>query len=136
MQALLIWMAVTRIGHIRQSNGAVQYIQIRSDKNNSGIVSTTSGGKLRKVKLTFTSESVKKNTANRVVEVYGSQTAYKSPTELYNDDTKGTLITSFTYVSNDTLTYEFAVSDDYEFVGLRSKSGAIYIEDIQITWEK
>ena len=119
-----------------QSNGAVEFIQIRSDKNNSGIVSTTSGGKLRKVKLTFTSESVKKNTANRVVEVYASNTAYISPTELYNDDTKGTLITSFTYVSNDTLTYEFAVSDDYEFVGLRSKSGAIYIEDIQITWEK
>lgn len=119
-----------------QSNGGQQYIQIRSDNANSGLVSVISGGKVRKVEISFTAEAVKKNTAGRTVDVYVSNTAFTAPTDLYDEAKQGKKVASFAYSSNDTLTYSIDLSDDYQFVGLRSASGAIYLDNIQITWEK
>jgi hypothetical protein len=119
-----------------QSNGGQKYIQIRSDNDNSGLVSVTSGGKVRKVEISFTAEAVKKNTAGRTVDVYVSNTAFTAPTDLYDTAKQGKKVASFAYSSNDTLTYSIDLSDDYQFVGLRSASGAIYLGNIQITWEK
>lgn len=118
-----------------QSNGGKSYIQLRSTNNNSGIVSTVSGGKVRKVEVTFTAESVIGNTAGRAVDVYVSNTAYTATTDLYDTDKQGTKIASFVYQSNENLTYSIEITEDYEYVGLRSKKDAIYIESIEITWE-
>ncbi|MBR1880292.1 MAG: hypothetical protein IJ804_06060 [Prevotella sp.] len=108
------------------SSGTAQYIQLRTNNNNSGIITTTSGGKLKSVTITFNAK-----TTDRAIEVYGKNEAYTAATDLYGD-AKGTLLKSI--AANDeskTLTVE----GDYTFVGLKSASGAIYVDKIEITWE-
>jgi hypothetical protein len=110
------------------SSGVDQYIQLRTNNNNAGIITTTSGGKLKSVTITFHATT---NTS-RAIEIYGKNEAYTAATELYNADTKGTLLKTINFTDDDkTLTVE----GDYTFVGLKSASGAIYVDKIEITWE-
>lgn len=96
-------------------------IQLRSKSSNSGIVSTTSGGKVKSVKITVASGS-------NTVDIYGSNTAYTSAADLYGSSTQGTKVGSVT--STGTITF----TDDYEYVGIRSYNGAIYLSSVEITW--
>ena len=108
------------------SSGTAQYIQLRSNNNNSGIVTTASGGKLKSVTITFNAK-----TTDRKVQVYAKNEAYTAATDLYSEATQGTLLKEI--AANDeskTLTVE----GDYAFVGLRSASGALYVDKIEITW--
>ena len=110
-----------------QSAGGNSSIQLRSDKSNSGVITTASGGKVKKVTVTWNS-----NTASgRTLQVYGKSTAYSAPTDLYSSTTQGTLLGT---IVNGTST-ELVISGDYTFIGLRSASGAMYLTEIQITWE-
>lgn len=110
-----------------QSAGGNEAIQLRSNNNNSGIVTTTSGGKVKKVVLTWNS-----NTASgRTVNVYGSNTAYTDATDLYDAEKKGTELGT---IVNGTST-ELNITGDYAYVGLRSNSGALYLDEVAITWE-
>ena len=97
-------------------------IQLRSKNSNSGIVSTTSGGKVKSVKITVGSGS-------NTIDVYGSNTAYTGATDLYDNNKQGTKIGSVT--STGTITFD----EDYTYVGIRSNSGAIYLSKIDIEWE-
>lgn len=97
-------------------------IQLRSKYSNSGIVSTTSGGKVKSVKITVGSGS-------NTIDVYGSNTAYTAATDLYDTNRQGTNIGSVT--STETITF----TEDYTYVGIRSRSGAIYLSQIDIVWE-
>lgn len=101
-------------------------IQLRSKNSNSGIVTTTSGGKVRKIVLTWNSET----SANQVVEIYGLNTPYTSAANLYTSG-KGTLLGSITKGTSTELT----VTGDYKYFGLRSKSGAVYLDQIKVTYE-
>ena len=105
----------------KDSNGN---IQLRSKSSNSGIVSTTSGGTVKSVKITVGSGS-------NTIDVYGSNTAYSDASNLYDNDNKGTKIGSLTKTG----TVTFPTETDYEYVGIRSNSGAIYLSKIEITWE-
>ena len=108
-----------------QSAGGNDAIQLRSNNSNSGIITTTSGGKATKVSVTWNT-----NTADdRTLNVYGKNTAYSSPTDLYGD-AAGTLIGTIVIGTSTELT----ISGDYEYIGLRSASGAMYLDEIQITW--
>ena len=108
-----------------QSAGGNNAIQLRSNNSNSGIITTTSGGKATKVSVTWNT-----NTADdRTLNVYGKNTAYSSPTDLY-DNAAGTLIGTIIKGTSTELT----ISGDYEYIGLRSASGAMYLDKIQITW--
>ena len=110
-----------------QSAGGNESIQLRSNNSNSGIITTASGGTVTNVTVTWN-----ENTANgRTLNVYGSHTAYTSPTELYDPDAQGTLLGT---IVNGTNT-ELEITDSYEFLGLRSASGAMYLTEIDITWE-
>ena len=110
-----------------QSAGGNSSIQLRSDKSNSGVITTASGGKVKKVKVEWNS-----NTASgRTLQVYGKSTTYSAPTDLYSSATQGTLLGT---IVNGTST-ELVISGDYAFIGLRSASGAMYLTEIQITWE-
>ena len=91
-------------------------IQLRSKNSNSGIVSTTSGGKVKSVKINVGSGS-------NTVDVYGSNTAYTSASDLYGNN-QGTKIGSLT--SNGTISF----TSDYTYVGIRSYNGAIYLSSI------
>ena len=109
-----------------QSAGSNDAIQLRSNNSNSGIITTTSGGKATKVSVTWNT-----NTADgRTLNVYGKNSAYTSPTELYNNSTYGTLLGTIICGTSTELT----ISSDYEYIGLRSASGAMYLDNIQITW--
>ena len=111
-------------GNSAGGNGS---IQLRSDKSSSGIVTTTSGGKVTKVVVTW-----KNNTTNgRTLDVYGKNTAYSTASDLYNSSTQGTKLGSIVYGTSTELT----ISGDYTFVGLRSNSGAMYLTKIEITWD-
>ena len=65
------------------------------------------------------------------MDVYGKNSEYSSPTELYNTSTQGTKLGSIKYGTSTELTIE----GDYEYIGLRSNSGAMYLTSISITWE-
>ena len=97
-------------------------IMFRSKNSNSGIVSITSGGRVHSVVITYESGS-------NTIDIYGSHNAYGAATDLYGDN-QGTLIGSL----SGTGTVEF--TDDYEYVGIRSNSGAVYITKIEIVWEQ
>ena len=109
-----------------QSGGGNESIQLRSNNSNSGIITTASGGTLANVTVIWNS-----NTNNgRTLNVYGSHSAYTSPTELYNDGTSGELLGTIVKGESE----ELAISGSYEYLGLRSASGAMYLTEIDITW--
>lgn len=100
-------------------------IQIASDRP-KGIVTTTSGGKVKKV-------SVKWNVSTKegyTLEVYGKNSAYTGASDLYNLSSDGDLLGEITYGTNK----ELEIAGNYEYVGLRSKSGALYLNEIDIDW--
>ena len=108
-----------------QSSGTYQSIQLRSNNNNSGIVTTTSAGKVTKVTVTWNN-----NTQNgRTLNVYGKNTAYTAATDLYGDNA-GTLLGT---IVKGTST-ELNITGNYAFIGLRSASSAMYLDEIDITW--
>ena len=111
-----------------QSAGDHSSIQLRSNNSNSGIVTTTSGGNVKKVVVSWNSNT----TSGRTLNVYGKNTAYSAATDLYNTSTQGTLLGTIVYGTSTELT----ISGDYEYIGLRSSSGAMYLESITITWEQ
>ena len=111
-----------------QSNAGVSYIQLRTTNSNSGIVTTTSGGKVRSITITWAS-----NTGDgKTLDVYGKNSPYNSAADLFSStaSTKGTKIGTLTKGQSNTLT----ITGDYEYIGMRSTSGAIYITELGITW--
>ena len=107
-------------------------IQLRSDKDKngyySGVVTTASRGKVKKVIVEW-NELTTNNT--RELNVYCSNNPYSTPNDLYADATDGDLIGS---IKRSGAT-ELSIDGDYKYVGLRSKSGAMYINSITIIWE-
>lgn len=106
-----------------ESSGAT--IQLRSDKSTSGIVTTSSGGKVLRVELEWNSATVN----GRTVQVYGKNTAYSDPSDLYNSSTQGTLIGELVKGST-----TLNVTSDYQYIGIRSKSNPLYLNQIRVYW--
>lgn len=101
-------------------------IQLRSSNNNSGIVSTTSGGKVKKISVTWDSST----TSGRTLDIYGSNTPYKSASDVYNPSNKGTRLGSIVCGTSN----ELVIDSDYDYIGMRSHDGTMYLSDISITW--
>ena len=111
----------------KESN--LTFIQIRTTNSNSGIVTTTSGGKARKVVVSWTSS---KGSNGNTIDIYGKATAYSSASDLFgNADAQGTKLGS---IVRGTST-ELSINDDYAFIGIRSNSGTCYLDEIDIYWE-
>ena len=107
--------------------GGNSSIQLRSSNSNSGIVTTKSGGNVKKIVLEWNS-----NTASgRIVDVYGSNEAYSAASDLYNSATQGTKIGSIVYGTST----ELEIADSYTYIGLRSNKNALYLAKITITWD-
>lgn len=105
-------------------------IQFRSS-NGSGIVATNSGGKIRRVSLAWGS-----TTTGRSLQVYGSHAAYTTATNLHNASTQGTLLGEITNSATAGLTTtNLDIAADWEFVGVRSRSGAMYLASVTFDWE-
>ena len=107
-------------------NNSGDCIQLRSNGSNSGIISTASPGKVKKVTVDWNSATA----SGRTLNVYGSNTAYSAATDLYASNTQGTLLGTIVNGSSTELT----ISGDYAYVGLRSASGAMYLDEIDIDW--
>ncbi len=112
-------------GYTASGNASIQL----NDDNNAGIVTTTSGGKVRKVSVIWNG-----STANgRVLQIYGSHTPYKSVDDLYYDSEQGTLLGSLSMGWPST---DFYIDGDWEYVGLRSYDKTLYITEIDVAWEE
>ena len=104
-----------------------EYVQLKSSGSTSGIVTTKSAGNVSKVIVVWDAST----TDGRTLDIYGKNTAYSAASDLYNDsNTQGTKLGS---IVKGTST-ELAIEGDYAFIGLRSKSGAMYLTQIQIVW--
>lgn len=119
--------AVYAGNNAKTSDGA---IQLRSDKSVSGIVSTTSGGKVTKVSVEWAS-----NTTNgRVINVYGNTNPYTAASNLYSTGVNTNQGTKIGTIVCGTST-ELVIDGDYPYIGIRSNSGALYLNSVSITWE-
>lgn len=101
-------------------------IQIKTDKQNkdyTGIVSSVSGGKIKKI--TISGVQSKKS-----IDIYCSNNVYSSPDDLFGSKA-GTKVGTITS-SNSSV----EISDDYSYIGIRSNNGAVYMYKITIVWEK
>ena len=110
-----------------KSAGDKGAIQIRTKNNDSGIITTASGGKLKKVTVVWNTGT----TSGRTLDIYGKNSAYSAATDLYEQSTQGTKLGSIAFGSGTELT----ITGDYTYIGLRSKDGAMYFDSITITWE-
>lgn len=106
----------------KSNKGAIQM----NGKEQIGIVSTTSGGKVLTVSVVWNAE-----TADRTLDIYGSNTPYKSAADLYTN-AQGTKIGSIAK-SGETTTV--TIEGDYYYVGLRSNDKAMYLDSIMIEWD-
>ena len=112
-----------------QSAGGGNSIQIRSKNSNSGIITTGTAGYARTVTVKWNTNNT---TRGRTLNVYGKNTAYLSPEQLYSSES-GELIG--TIVLGDSDTGSLSIEDDYSFIGLCSNDGAIYLNEIDVEWE-
>lgn len=101
-------------------------IQIRSNNDNSGIVTTTSGGTATMITVSWNGSTQ----AGRVLNVYGKHTAYESPADLYSNSTQGASLGTIVKGTSTSLN----ISGDYEYIGIRSNDGAIYLDSINVRW--
>ncbi len=109
-----------------QSAGGNSSIQLRSENSNAGIITTESGGTVQSIKVIWES-----HTANgRTLNIYGKHTAYSAATDLYNASTQGDLLGTIVCGASD----ELVLDGSYEYIGLRSNSGAMYLTEVDITW--
>lgn len=111
------------------SAGSHDAIQLRSNNSNSGIVTTVSGGKVKKIIVEWEGNTL----AGRTLNVYGKNSAYTDPTDLYNDSKSKSGEELGTIVKGTST--ELEITGDYTYVGLRSNSGAMFITSITIIWE-
>ena len=94
----------------------------------SGIVTTASGGRASKVVVVWDEGGM----SNIALDVYGQNTAYSSPADLYGKNPKGKKLGSITKGKTTTL----VINGDYEYIGLVASTNTLYIESISITWSK
>ena len=109
------------------SSGTGKYIQLRSNKSDAGIVTTTSGGRLKSVTIAFNA-----STTDRAIDIYGKNEPYEAGPDMYDDSKKGELIGSI--AANDE-SFTVTPEANYKYVGMVAHNGAIYIDKITVVWE-
>ncbi len=110
------------------SFGSSDTIQLKSKDNISGVVSTTSGGNVKKVSVIWNDNT----TAGRTLNIFAKNTAYASPSDLYNVNNQGTLVG--TIVKGTSVSFE--INGDYRYVGVCSDDGAMYLTELHFKWEE
>ena len=110
--------------YVGQSAGGNNAIQIRSKNNNSGVVTTKSGGVIKKISVKFATSG------DRELNIYGKNEAYTAATELYDESAQGKLLGTITSSAT-----ELNIDGDYTYIGFRSAEGAMYLSEVQITWD-
>jgi len=121
--------AGTGVKYAGYSGGSNESIQLNNNTTNKyGIVSTStlSGMKIASVTIDWNT-----NTASgRVLNVFGSNTAYTSYEDVYDSNKRGSIVGTIVKGTSTTLTF----SSKYTYVGFQSNSGAMYLNSISIKW--
>ena len=115
-------------GNSAGGNKNMHVIQLRSEKSPSGIVTTEYDGSSYLSSVTVKWNA--KTASDRKLDIYGSNAPYKSPIDLYSDPPSGTLLGSITNGASTSLT----ITGEYKYIGLRSNSGAMYLDEIIVTY--
>ena len=105
--------------------GNVDYIRMRNT-DNSGIITTTSGGKIKSITIVWSTD----NMPGRTIDVYAKTSPYTSTNNLYDKKKRGSLIGTIT--QSDTSIENI---EGYSYIGIRASNGAVYLDEIRITWE-
>lgn len=107
--------------------------RLRTDGNSAGIVTTTSGGYVRAVRVSlpaFTSNG------SRSIDIYASNTAYDGPADLFDNATAGTRVGSVTVTKDEgPVDKTIWLEDAYQYVAFRSQSGSTLISEIAVKWD-
>ena len=112
-------------GYTASGNASIQL----NDDNKAGIITTTSGGKVRRISAVWNG-----STANgRSLAIYVSHTPFKSVDDLYAKSTQGELLG---YLSMGWPSTSIQINDDWEYIALRSYDKTLYITEIDIAWEE
>ena len=113
---------------VYSGKSAANYGSIQLNNPNDrkpGIVATASSGVVSSISVTWNS-----NTASgRTLEIYGKNTAYSAPSDLYGD-AKGTLVGTIVKGTNTSLDFE----TQYRYIGIKA-TAALYLESIDIVWQ-
>ena len=119
--------ATSGVTYKGQSAGGNNSIQIRSDKSSSGVVVKTNpnGAKASSVTVTWNSNT----SSGRTLNVYGKNTAYTAPSDLYGNNS-GTLLGTIVKGTSTSLT----ITGEYEYIGFRSNGSAMYLDEVNIQW--
>lgn len=112
--------------NMKSSKGNIQI-----NKTPSGVVSTQSKGFLKTISVTFASENDSKHNG---VDVYANVTPYETAADLYDTDKQGVKVATLSDIVG-SKTVSFTVTNgNYPYIGIRSHSGVVYIEQIAIAW--
>ncbi len=105
-------------------------IQLRTSDSESGIVVTAANGEkiVKSVSIAYQTAP----TNERKLQVYGKHTTYGSAANLYSSEAtvQGTLIGEIAADGS----LDCTSTEEYEYIGLRSSDGAIYVAVIMIEW--
>ena len=104
-------------------------IQLNAGSNKKyGIVSTTSGGVLVAIGVLWNDQTA----ANKELYIYGSNEPFDIA-DMYDSETEKCEYVASLY--NDGSAEPFIFDAEYTYIGIRSKSGAIYLDEIIIVWD-
>ena len=110
-------------GYAYKKNSNIQIKTSQQKGNYTGIVSSVSGGKIKRIEISGVG-------SGNSIDVYCSNNVYSSANDLFSSKA-GTKVGTITSSNS-----RVEISDDYSYVGIRSKSGVVYMSKITIVWEK
>lgn len=112
-----------------KSAGSNSSIQLRIKNSEEGVVSYHNANDFDAKKVTVQFES--HTSDGNSVQIYGKNTAYNSAADLFNDQNKGTLLG--TIACGDATNF-INITGSYKYIGIRSTSGAVYLNSVDIQW--
>ena len=110
------------------SAGGNDSIQLNNSSSNKGIFTTASGGNVVSITVSWNAATSEGNK----LDIYGKNEAYTGVAQLYNAGTQGTKIGTITCGTNTSAT----ITGSYQYIGLRSYSGGLWIDSITIEWSE
>ena len=115
---------VTYVYNAMKGQGAIQL----NDSSKRGIVVTDSIGTADMIEITFNAETDE----SRVIDIYASHNQFTSPADLY--ETGVSPIASIAYADGQVGTLDISALEGapYEYIGIRSRKSAVYLDQIRI----
>ena len=119
-----LWSGATYAGN---TNNVSTKIQLKVD-NSVGIVVTGSAGRVKKISIAWNSGT----TTDRTLNIYGTNTPYTTVAVGANEVSLGS------FSSNNQSVTELTVDNDknYGYIRIAAAGGALYLDKIQIEWDK